>query len=151
MATCVSLDPPESLGPVRASDGRSVWLAPTEPHLTHERVLGQEERIVLFAAEAHEEPARPSATVHRDGLDVLQADAAAAVAGEDPVVLVVGPAGTGKSTALRNAVADLYRHGRPVFGVAPDREGGQGPPGRDRDAGRHGGQAAARVAHRCTA
>jgi conjugative relaxase-like TrwC/TraI family protein len=119
MTTCVSLDPPESRGPRRSSDGRSVWLAPTDPHLTHERVLAQEERIVLFAAEAHEEPPRPSPTVHRDGLDVLQADAAAAVAGEDPVVLVVGPAGTGKTTALRNAVADLSRHGRPVFGVAP--------------------------------
>ena len=119
MATCVSLDPPEGRGPARASDGRSVWLAPTEPHLTHEGVLAQEERIVLFAAEAHETPPRRSPTVRRDGLDVLQADAAAAVAGEDRVVLVVGPAGTGKTTALRNAVADLSRYRRPVVGVAP--------------------------------
>ncbi|MGH9229552.1 MAG: MobF family relaxase, partial [Acidimicrobiales bacterium] len=85
MAACVSLDPPDSGGPVRGSDGRPVWLAPTEPHLTHERVLAQEERIVLFAAEVHEAPPRPSRSVDRDGLDVLQADAAAAVAGADRV------------------------------------------------------------------
>jgi conjugative relaxase-like TrwC/TraI family protein len=119
IAGCVSLDPPDGRGPVRASDGRSVWLAPTEPHLTHEGVLVQEERIVLFAAEAHDAPPRPSATVEREGVDVLQADAAAAVAGHDGLVLVVGPAGTGKTTALRHAVADLARQGRPVFGVAP--------------------------------
>ncbi len=119
IAECVSLDPPAGGGPMRASDGRSVWLAPTEPHLTHEDVLAQEERIVLFAAEAHDAPARPSATVEREGLDVLQADAAASVAGHDGLVLVVGPAGTGKTSALRHAVADLARQGRPVFGVAP--------------------------------
>ena len=32
---------------------------------------------------------------------------------------MVGPAGTGKTTALAVAVADLHSHGRPVFGVAP--------------------------------
>ena len=61
----------------------------------------------------------PSITFDRNGLDVLQADAAAAVAGHDPLVLVVGPAGTGKTTSLRRAVEDLRRQHRPVFGVAP--------------------------------
>ncbi|MGH9228878.1 MAG: AAA family ATPase [Acidimicrobiales bacterium] len=32
---------------------------------------------------------------------------------------MVGPAGTGKTTTLLHAAADLSRHGRPVFGVAP--------------------------------
>jgi nucleoside-triphosphatase THEP1 len=41
------------------------------------------------------------------------------VAGNDRVVLVVGLAGTGKTTALRHAAADLSRQGRLVFGVAP--------------------------------
>ena len=67
----------------------------------------------------HEAPARPSPTVDRAGLDVLQADAAAAVAGHDRLVLVVGPAGTGKTTMLRRAADDLRRNHRPVFGVAP--------------------------------
>jgi conjugative relaxase-like TrwC/TraI family protein len=115
---CVTLDP-HGKGLVRASDGRSIWLAPTEPHLTHEHVLAQEERIVLFGTEAHEAPARPSPTLDRRGLDVLQADAAAAVAGEDRLVLVVGPAGTGKTTMLRRAADDLRRNHRPVFAVAP--------------------------------
>ena len=34
-------------------------------------------------------------------------------------MLIVGPAGTGKTTALRPAVAQLRSQGRPVFGVAP--------------------------------
>ena len=36
----------------------------------------------------------------------------------DHPVVVVGPAGTGKTTMLRAAVDDLDRHGRPVFGVS---------------------------------
>jgi conjugative relaxase-like TrwC/TraI family protein len=115
---CVTLDPPGT-GTVRVSDGRSIWLAPTEPHLSHEHVLAQEERILLFAMEAHDAPARPSPTLDRRGLDVLQADAAAAVAGEDRLVLVVGPAGTAKTTMLRHAAADLHRNHRPVLAVAP--------------------------------
>jgi conjugative relaxase-like TrwC/TraI family protein len=119
LASCLTLDPPDARGPVRPSDGRSVWLAPIEPHLTHDGILAQEERILLFAIEANESPARPSTTLDRGGLDVLQGDAAAAVAGHDCLVLVVGPAGAGKTTTLRCAVQDLYRQGRPVFGVAP--------------------------------
>jgi conjugative relaxase-like TrwC/TraI family protein len=116
---CVTLDPPRPPGPVRASDGRSIWIAPTEPFLTHERVLAQEERILTFALEAHDPPAAPSVALDREGLDVLQADAAAAVAGQDQLVLVIGPAGTGKTAALRRAVEDLHQHGRPAFGFAP--------------------------------
>jgi AAA domain len=119
LAACLTLDPPDARGPVRPSDGRSIWLAPIEPQLTHERVLAQEERILLFAIEANEASARPSTTLDRGGLDVLQADAAAAVAGQDRLVLVVGPAGTGKTTTLCCAAEDLYRQERPVFGVAP--------------------------------
>ena len=62
---------------------------------------------------------QPSTTVDIGDLDVLQANAAAAVAGHDRLVLVVGPAGAGKTSALRSAVADLAAQRRPVFGVAP--------------------------------
>lgn len=119
VGVCAGLDPDDHAGPTRASDGRSVWLAPIEPHLTTAGIVVQEQRILAFADAAHHAPPSPSLTVERDGLDVLQADAAAAVAGHDQVVLVVGPAGTGKTTALRRAAEDLARHGRPVFGVAP--------------------------------
>jgi len=119
VGVCAGLDPDGHSTPVRASDGRSLWLAPTEPHLTTPAIVAQEERILAFAAAAHREPPSPSQTVERDGLDVLQAGAAAAVAGTDRVVLVIGPAGTGKTTALRRAAEDLAKQRRPVFGVAP--------------------------------
>ncbi|MGI8806889.1 MAG: ATP-dependent DNA helicase [Acidimicrobiales bacterium] len=48
-----------------------------------------------------------------------QAVAARDVAGEDRLVLVVGPAGTGKTTMLASAVSSLRAQGREVVGVAP--------------------------------
>jgi len=118
LAACTSLDPPCD-SPVRSSDGRPVWVAPTEPGLTSDLVLAQEERVLLFAMETNQRPEHPSSAVDTVGLDILQASAARAVAGDDGLVLVVGPAGTGKTTMLRRAVDDLVSHGRPVFGVAP--------------------------------
>ena len=68
-------------------------------------------------------PSRPALTVqHRRTAPVsilLQAEAAAAVAGDDRLVLVVGPAGAGKTRMLTAAADDLHQHGRDVFGVAP--------------------------------
>ncbi len=83
-------------------------------------VVAQEEAILTWAIDAQTAEPTPSATVRRAGLDVLQADAAAAAAGEDRLVLIVGPAGAGKTTMLRAAVADFHdvQH-RPVFGLAP--------------------------------
>ena len=115
---CVDLDPP---GPAtrRASDGRSVWLEPVAPQFTSETILAEEEHVVAWAMAAQVEEPAPSPTVVRAGLDVLQADAAAAVAGADQLVLVVGPAGAGKTTTLERAVDDLASWDRAVFGVAP--------------------------------
>ena len=48
-----------------------------------------------------------------------QAETAAAVAGDADLVLVVGPAGTGKTTAITPAVEQLRAEGRPALGVAP--------------------------------
>jgi conjugative relaxase-like TrwC/TraI family protein len=52
-------------------------------------------------------------------LDAEQAQAAALAAGSHPAVVVVGPAGTGKTTTLRPVVEALRAQGRDVFGLAP--------------------------------
>ena len=110
---------PDAAARRRASDGRSVWLEPTAAHLTSDAILAEEEHVLAWAMDAQVDGPDPSTSLDRDGLDVLQADAAAAVAGGDRLVLVVGPAGAGKTTALRRAVDDLHAWDRPVFGVAP--------------------------------
>ena len=69
----------------RDSDGRSVWHEPTSPHFTSPTILAEEERILTWAIDAQLDEPPPSATVDTDGLDVLQADAAAAVAGQRSV------------------------------------------------------------------
>ena len=116
---CVDLDPPDATQR-RESDGRSLWIEPTAPRFTSEAVLVEEERILTWALDAQADPASPSRTVERTGLDVLQADAAASVAGDDRLVLVVGPAGAGKTTdARRRRQRPARRSIAPVFGVAP--------------------------------
>jgi conjugative relaxase-like TrwC/TraI family protein len=117
IAQLVDLDPPIATSQ-RRSDGRSVWIEPTAPRYTSEAVLAQEESIITWAMAAHAGPPSPSNTVDRTELDVLQAEAAASVAGDDRLVLVVGPAGAGK-TRMLTAAADLDHQGREVFGVAP--------------------------------
>lgn len=129
VAACVDLDPEintdidsgsDSIVTVRRrSDGRSVWIEPTAPRYTSEVVLTEEEEILTWVLDAHVEPARPSSQLEGHGLDVLQVDAAASVAGLDRVVLVVGPAGAGKTRMLAAAVDDLEQHSRVVFGLAP--------------------------------
>jgi conjugative relaxase-like TrwC/TraI family protein len=115
---CVDLDPPDATQR-RASDGRSLWIEPTAPRFTSQAVLAEEEHIVTWAIDAQGDPPAPSTTVNGNGLDVLQAAATASVAGHDSLVLVVGPAGAGKTRMLAAAVADLHERGRAVFGVAP--------------------------------
>ena len=114
----VDLDPPSDTLR-RESDGRSVWIEPTAPRFTSEAVLAQEEDIITWAMAAQADPPAPSTTVDRSGLDVMQGEAAASVAGDDRLVLVVGPAGAGKTRMLTAAGNDLHDHGREVFGLAP--------------------------------
>ena len=96
-----------------------MWIEPTAPRFSSEAVLVQEERILTWAIDAQADPASPSRTIEHADLDVLQAQAAASVAGHDTLVLVVGPAGAGKTTMLAAAVNDLHGQHRAVFGVAP--------------------------------
>ena len=75
---CVDLDPVGGHVQRRAGDGRSVWLEPIAPHVTSETILAEEERVLAWVIEAQADAPAPSPTVDRAGLDILQADAAAA-------------------------------------------------------------------------
>lgn len=119
IGACVDLDPTGADLTRRKSDGRSVWLEPTSASFTSNAVLAQEEWVLTWATAAHDPEPAPSNTVPTAELDVMQADVAAAVAGQDRLVLVTGPAGTGKTRTLRAAAVDLAANGRVVFGVAP--------------------------------
>jgi hypothetical protein len=118
LGECVVLDP-DGDGKRRGSDGRSVWIEPVAAQVTGRQVLAQEEAILTWVVDAQLDDPAPSTTVNRRALDVLQYAAATAAAGDDRVVVIVGPAGTGKTTTLATSVNDLHRHRRPVFGVAP--------------------------------
>ncbi len=107
---------------VRASDGRSVGLPPSAVRYTTSSHLRREVELVEWAMV-------PAMARHRRhdsvpevlaGLDASQADAVAMMLGSTrPVVMVVGPAGAGKTRMLAAAV-DSWRHADvAVFGVGP--------------------------------
>ncbi|MGH9283666.1 MAG: AAA family ATPase, partial [Acidimicrobiales bacterium] len=83
-------------------------------YLTTPAVLSQEARLLSWARTARGTE-RPGPPAHGDA----QAAVAEAVSGQQPLVLVVGPAGTGKTTALGQAAAVLRAQGRPTIGLAP--------------------------------
>ena len=120
----IELGPPAVRGVVcRASDGRPITESALDRAITQWWILEEEAFVLDWAARGLD----PQQTMsNRSTLDrcpeaatVAQRDAAAAIAGTAQVVLVVGPAGTGKTTAMRPAVEQLQADGREVFGVAP--------------------------------
>jgi len=115
----INIDAPTDSPRRRASDRRSVWADPTTTHATSEHVLIQEERIATWAIDAQSTPSQPSTTTEAGSLDTGQHEAASAIAGHDRLVLVVGPAGAGKTTMLRASTIDLNQEHRPVLGFAP--------------------------------
>ncbi len=119
VAAGVDLDPARSDQRRRLSDDRSLWVEPVAAHYTSHEVLAQEEQIVVWAMDREAAEPSPSTTVLTGGLDEMQVEAAAAVAGEESLVIVVGPAGSGKTSMLAAAVTDLNERDRQVFAVAP--------------------------------
>jgi conjugative relaxase-like TrwC/TraI family protein len=106
---CVDLSP-EQPGPHRR-DGRPVAEHVVGRRLTTADVLAQERRLTDWAR-SHAYPLAP------DSAD-RQRDATEAIAGTAQLVLVVGPAGTGKTRTTAQAVQELQSRGRPVVGLAP--------------------------------
>ena len=94
-----------------------------DPRLTTEGILVQERRLLAWARPAVRQPEVPIRHVDTAGLDEAQARAASAVAGHTPFVLVVGPAGAGKTTMLSAAVTAVASEGPPVLGLAPSGKG----------------------------
>jgi len=113
-ARCVELHPTALGGTRTRRDGRPVSEHVTDRRLTTAPVLAEEAALLEWANTAVDYDTMPPAP----GEDPQQT-AAAAVAGHARLVLVVGPAGTGKTTALVAAVDQLRAQGRPVLGAAP--------------------------------
>jgi conjugative relaxase-like TrwC/TraI family protein len=107
---CAELHP-TTIGPARPSDGRPATEHVAQRVATTNAVLEQEERLLSWAARS----VLPSTA----SLLGPQHAAAQAMAADARLVLVVGPAGAGKTTAVRDAVAALTRDHREVIGLAP--------------------------------
>lgn len=105
---CVELHPPVD-GP-RRRDGRPIGEHVLKRRLTTPPILEQEHRLLAWA-HANNEPPAAETTDH----DTV----AEAVAGRGRLVLVVGPAGSGKTTAIRAGVEQLRTQHRRVLGLAP--------------------------------
>ncbi|GLJ63398.1 MULTISPECIES: MobF family relaxase [Microbacterium] len=92
-------------------------------HLTSLSVVAAEAalRDQLAAATPQREPGHPDVTepARTAGLDEGQTLAAAAVASADPLVIVEGAAGSGKTTMLRTAIEVAAEHGTAARVVAP--------------------------------
>jgi conjugative relaxase-like TrwC/TraI family protein len=116
---CEELHPPPQRGIARRSDGRPITEHVVDRRMTTRSILAQERRLLDWARAAVAEPGAQTAPVHAPGLDAVQLEAARAVARTAELVLVVGPAGAGKTTMLAAAVRSLAAQDRPVLGLAP--------------------------------
>ncbi|WP_229116615.1 AAA family ATPase [Parenemella sanctibonifatiensis] len=111
VADCFSVLPPEAATPEHVAHLTSLTVVAAETAL----------RDRLTAATPEQEPKHPDVTraAHGAGLDDGQTMAAAAVASSDPLVIVEGAAGSGKTTMLRTAIDVAAEHGRAARVVAP--------------------------------
>jgi len=102
-------------------DGRPVTESVADRALTTSEILAQEERLIAWA-ERRLEAGGSGVAIGGTTAEVLtkpQLEVASELAGTKALVLIVGPAGTGKTTAVAPAVEELRATGQAVFGVAP--------------------------------
>lgn len=109
-ARCTGLGPERGAGIPCRRDGRPVSEAVTDRRLTTRHVLEQETELRDWISRN---------TTTQPSTDDPQRAAIEAMASHERVVLVVGPAGTGKTTATARAVERLRALRRPVVALAP--------------------------------
>ena len=107
---CTALAPERTDTTQHRNDGRPVTEHVTDRLFTTAAILRQEQNLQTWATNA-------VGTVA--STDDPQEAAAHAITGHDPLVIVVGPAGTGKTHTTARAVTALQAQGRPVVGLAP--------------------------------
>ncbi|MEJ7582990.1 MAG: MobF family relaxase [Acidimicrobiales bacterium] len=109
-ARCVALGPERTDTTRHRRDGRPPTEHVTDRCFTTGAVLEQERELQRWVEVSTVQP--------QSGRD-SQEHASAAMAGYAPLVLVVGPAGTGKTRTTAHAVNTLRSQRRPVIGLAP--------------------------------
>lgn len=111
MEDCFSILPPGAPAPEHVAHLTSLRVAQSETEL----------RDLIAAHIQHRDLEYPDVrrAARRGGLDAGQERAAAAVASTDPLVVVEGAAGAGKTTMLGAAIEVAARHGRASRVVAP--------------------------------
>lgn len=109
---CSELHPPALPGTRVRRDGRPISEHVTKRLLSTGTVLEQEQRLLEWAAKT----VTPVPAVEPGA---RQGAVAEAIGGHEHLVLVVGPAGAGKTTATRAGVSRLRAEGRSVLGLAP--------------------------------
>ncbi len=110
-ARCVELHPAAPAGAPCRKDGRPLREHVIDRRLTTPAVLNQEARLLAWARST-------VGSIPPAGED-FQAAAAEAVSGDEHLVVVVGPAGAGKTTMLGAAAARLRSQRQPAVGLAP--------------------------------
>ncbi|WP_259342681.1 MobF family relaxase [Corynebacterium falsenii] len=117
VSDCFSILPPGAATPEHVAHLTSLGVVAAETAL----------RDQLTASILEQEPQHPDVTeaAQAAGLDEGQALAAAAVASHDPLVIVEGAAGSGKTTMLRTAIEVAAEHGRASRVVAPTKRAAQ--------------------------
>ena len=117
---CVDISRPVPAGVPKRRDGRPITEPAVDRTLTTQAILDQEHQLLTWAEERAQQSAhRSHRMVLPKALDAGQVEVATAVVQGRNLELVVGPAGSGKTTALSAAAFNLSVQGRTVFGVAP--------------------------------
>lgn len=112
---CLSVLPPGTVHPEHVA------------HLTSLQVVASETRLrdlLTTAIETNGRAAHPDVTTLAagSGLDETQAEAASAIASTDPLVIVEGAAGAGKTTMLGAAISAAAAEGRATRVVTPTKK-----------------------------